>query len=319
MVHPDGNLTYNFPTTTVPQPGDPPRNKSPAFNNDDDDDLNQFCIPLLVSVSQVIKGLNLKLSDKGQSTVDHYCMTRDLEERLAIHFALTVSNNDLLQRLTKPENWTLSEDLKKNVSIFVKAFLLSPKVTSYRGNSADLILTTMRDANVSGIPSESDLVPTKELLSTIGSALTTFWNTMKTKIKASTIEKHKLTNVADLAHDLISNTCIPLTLQLLVRLAWLHFYIKRFIDQNKADTWAEVDKALEKIRKRAQTEEELSEFFTNYYTEDKKKYGDPATTKHEIMKPRNIPSWIKTIDNHVKNVQSNVVAEGRTKRKQPDE
>jgi len=41
----------------------------------------------------------------------------------------------------------------------------------------------MHSLNVSGLPAENEVVRVKELLSAIGSALTTFRNAMKTKVR----------------------------------------------------------------------------------------------------------------------------------------
>lgn len=96
----------------------------------------------------------------------------------------------------------------------------------------------MRDLHITGLPSENDIVQTKEILSVIGGALTTFRSHMKTrvcmpsflslicqadalKIKASLEANSKIRNIADLAHDLVSTTRVSLTLQLYIRLAFL--------------------------------------------------------------------------------------------------
>ena len=153
---------------------------------------------------------------------------------------------------------------QKSISVYTKAFLLSPTVSAYKGNASEHVLVStvvsisqhslrlsqkaMQSLNVSGLPAENEVVRVKELLSAIGSALTTFRNTMKTKVSnvtptpaslfpsshhfASQIalsiqDGNKLRNIADLAHDLIRNTSVTAMLQLYIRLAFLVSY---FID-----------------------------------------------------------------------------------------
>jgi len=254
-----------------------------------------------------------KFSDAAEADLELYSQTRDIEERLALHFAIALEERDLLKQLTKPDQWVISEDLKKSIGIYVKAFLLSPTVSSYKGNAAEHVLKAMNDLNVGGIPAEGDVIQVKELLSVIGTTLTAYRNTIKTKIIASLEDGSKTRNIADLTHEIIKNTTVVATLQLYIRLAFLRWHIVTF--RKSADTWDEVDKTLVKWRKVATTEKDLTESFNMMYQEDKVTYGDPANTRHETTQPKNVPAWLKTIDSHSVKVLGAVASTGKKRKR----
>ncbi|KAF9470193.1 hypothetical protein BDN70DRAFT_902312 [Pholiota conissans] len=175
---------------------------------------------------------------------------------------------------------------EKTISSYVKAFFLSPTITSYRGNCAEQILNAMVDLNVGGLPPAKNHLQIAEVISLI-----------KLKIQASlttpTNKAANTCNVADLTHSLISNTQIVPTLQLWMRMA--------FLRSQAADATA------------------LSKSFNALYEADKKKYGDPASTRHNLVQPRDILGWLRTIDAHAFKVKAPVAGGVRKRKRQEDE
>ena len=145
--------------------------------------------------------------------------TEHVEERLALSYVLALENRDLLKELTKPDQWVISEDLKvryttlsshsphwqPNIMISEKHFGLHESIFTVTNSqciqreclgsclvsaavfvshqSLTLSQKEMNSLNVSGLPAENEVMQVKELPSAIGSALTTFRNTMKTKVR----------------------------------------------------------------------------------------------------------------------------------------
>lgn len=42
--------------------------------------------------------------------------------------------------------------------------------------------------------------------------------------------------------------------------------------------------------------------FNGVYSEDKNKFGNPASTKHQATDPKNVPDWIVAVNNHASKV-----------------
>lgn len=84
-------------------------------------------VPNLLAFARLVKHTK-KFSDSADADFDSYCMVylrltflsflnsipqnNDIEERLALQYALSLENRDLLRTLVKPESWVLSDELK---------------------------------------------------------------------------------------------------------------------------------------------------------------------------------------------------------------
>ncbi|KAF9470178.1 hypothetical protein BDN70DRAFT_926528, partial [Pholiota conissans] len=124
---------------------------------------------------------SIPLSTSSEAKFDLYCETIDPDERHALQYALSLETLDLLKDIHKPGRWVVSEDLKKMIIMYCKAFLLSPTITSYRGNCSERVLKAMTELNVNGLPSEKNPLHISEVITCISQQLTSFRSVMKSK------------------------------------------------------------------------------------------------------------------------------------------
>ncbi|KAF8179171.1 hypothetical protein BJ912DRAFT_646907 [Pholiota molesta] len=252
-----------------------------------------------------------QLSPGAEAQLDRFCNTENAEERDALQYVLLLEIRDLFKQTHRPGNWTLSDELKKTIGSYVKAFLLSPNITAYRGNCAEQILKAMEDLNVADLPPEKGVLQVNEVLSSISNQLTSFRAVIKQKIQASlgapNDKAAPTRNVADLTHALIAHTAVPPTLQLWMRVAFLRHCL---VTCPTADYWMAVDETLARARARSADSIELSNAFGRVYAEDVRQYGDPATTRHASVPLESRPGWLRTIDGHAMEVKAPASAGG---------
>lgn len=137
LLEDDPTMRFCRPTLSQTRSG----SSVPVNGDNSDDDGNETEIPTqitppnqqeneftnLASFGRLVKR-SKKFSDIAEADFDLYCnvchilytsitqhifsQTKDLEERLTLHYAVDLENRDLMRLLTKPENWSLSDDLK---------------------------------------------------------------------------------------------------------------------------------------------------------------------------------------------------------------
>ncbi|PBK83241.1 hypothetical protein ARMGADRAFT_1038038 [Armillaria gallica] len=231
----------------------------------------------LTPFGQFLKA-NMELSDESELKLDHFCSPHPHEERLAMLYAMILSNQDLLRgmRKTASKNWEISMELQH----------------------------TMRELQVQGLPPDNEPSRVTQVLSKIQAKLTQFRSVLKEKVMQSQTSKGtNFKNIGDLAGVLIKNTKIPRTQELYMRLAFLRFLLSSESGINLTDEekfWVNVDNTLEHS-------------LNHCYVEDKKKYGEPLGEGHQTLHLDNAAPWIKTINKNAKSVPKGASITGSRK------
>ncbi|KAK0467037.1 uncharacterized protein EV420DRAFT_1474435 [Desarmillaria tabescens] len=250
----------------------------------------------------------MEFSDEAEVDFDEFS-TLSADKCQLYLMAVTLQTRDLLQKMqTSQESWEISKGLWKNISQYVKAFLLSSTAVCYVGNSSYHVMVALREMNIKDLPSENDMTANALLQSRISACLTTKRSQIKDAVKVS-IQDSKdgraLRNIACLTKHLIgkSNEKIPQTQQLYMRLSVVrHVYAN--IETARGDTfWAEVDRMLHGMRAHGQ---ELFIYTLNeIYIKDKKEYGDPTKSgiRSVELASFHLPKWVKKINELTPKVQ----------------
>ncbi|PPQ96976.1 hypothetical protein CVT26_006432 [Gymnopilus dilepis] len=238
---------------------------------------------------------NMKLNEKDAKQLEDFAMMLDAEQRIA-QFAISLEIRNIVQELKRDEEYKIPDDLKANIKNYSRAALLSPTITSYRGNIADTVIDAMGELNVHNLPDQSDSARVKKVLSEIGRVLTIYRSAMKNKLKASLELDSSTKNIADLTHALIGDTprdCLA-------------------GDTSAEDApataasddqfWLMVDNTIEELRKACKTEKEIKDIFLLTYEEDKVKYGFPEVSGRKAVEQQALPQWQKVVAKCVKGV-----------------
>ncbi|KAJ3509006.1 hypothetical protein NLJ89_g5451 [Agrocybe chaxingu] len=314
-------------TENLTRPGTPIDNddETPATNTSHQDYSNfSFStapgMRTLIAFGRLVKQRK-KLTDEAETEFDLYCQTEDVEERMALQFVLMLETRDLMKEIQKEdsERWSVSEDLKKDISRYVHTFMLSSSVTSYKGNAPEVILKMMREHKVNDLPSEKRRRETSDILSTIGKTLTQCRNVTKAKIIASLDREKKgadegIRNIADLTAAIIGTTDVNPTLQLYMRVAFLRWIA---INYPKVEDkyWDRVDLVLFQYRTSGKTALELTGTFNKMYRDDIAMFGNPADTHHKVTAPKDVADWLLNVDRFAATVVADIAPPQGKKRK----
>ncbi|PBK81506.1 hypothetical protein ARMGADRAFT_1039296 [Armillaria gallica] len=262
----------------------------------------------LTSFSQYIKA-NIELSTESMLKLDAFCSPHALEKCIAIMYATTLSNQDMLRAMRKTVNktWEISGELKNKIWSYVRVFLLSPNLSCYRGNIMESALHAMHELQVQGLPPDTELARITQVLSLICKQLTTFRTVIKEKVMVSqTPNGAPIKNIGDLAGALIKNTELPCTQDLYMRLVFLRFLMSPESGinlDNDEQFWLSVDDTLKTYR--SSGEAQMMQSLNSCYQADKQKYGELLGDGHQTMSLDNVALWIKVVN---KNAQSVVKA-----------
>ncbi|TFK65724.1 hypothetical protein BDN72DRAFT_900422 [Pluteus cervinus] len=244
-----------------------------------------------------------KLDSAAINELNIYCSTIDVEERMLLtHATLLEIRSELREQRHKEElSFSVPEALKEHIRLYVKAFLYSPTIKSYKGNGAEHILRALRELSVPNLPSENQPLQVSAVISVISDELTSIRNFIKTKIKESVVPGSEMRNIADLTHTLLSGASIRPTLQHYIRFAFLREHV---VTHTVGDFWTAVDRVISDWAKKATTTAELTGYYNNCYQDDKKLYGDPAMSIHQPGDTSVVEEWRKTVDRHAAAIQS---------------
>ncbi|KDR74878.1 hypothetical protein GALMADRAFT_249787 [Galerina marginata CBS 339.88] len=250
-------------------------------------------------------GLNEKLAQE----FEEFLMMSEAEQRLA-QFAISLQIRASLddRKKSQAQTYQVPEELKSTIKTYARAALLSPTITSYRGNVEKHILAAMQDLNVHSLPETNEVAQVRKVVQEIQTALTNFRSVIKSKLKASLPVGSLTRNIGDLAHAIIGNNPIQVTLQHYIRFAFLRWAVEDTpTNVSDDDFWVTVDATINDIRTSCKTEAAIARCLTHKYEEDKLKYGDPAETAHVVSEPKDVQAWQTTVARHAGNVQGNLL------------
>ncbi|KAF8226130.1 hypothetical protein L208DRAFT_1380339 [Tricholoma matsutake] len=206
---------------------------------------------------------HMNLSNQAEGALNGFCANSSAEECEILMYAKLLQLEDMGHDAKKVEaSQGLSDELKKNIHMFTHAFVLSPNITAYCGNCADNVL-----------------------------------------IDESMAVDSLTRNIAELAQAILKKTTVPPTLQLYIHLAVVRWHFLKYPDLVcDDDFWQQVDETLEVWRTACKDKATLTAAFNGIYSEDKNKFGNPASTKHQPTDLKNVPDWIVAVNNHASKV-----------------
>ncbi|KAJ7358513.1 hypothetical protein DFH08DRAFT_1043608 [Mycena albidolilacea] len=221
------------------------------------------------------------------------------EDREVLLFAHVVQLLELFKKNEKMELWVISQDLDRKIVTYVKAFVSPPTTVSYRGlNVGEHILKAMCECKVKSLPNDDDTAANNLVLARIREKCTHYQNVYKSRFKESTAKDSPLCNIAALSYRLAENSGIKATVQLYQRVALV------YPDLEDDEFWPKaVDHTINQFRKRSSNQEELDLCFNAIYEDDKKLYGDPASTEFKAADINQGPAWQVTLGKHAQNIQ----------------
>ncbi|KAF6765747.1 hypothetical protein DFP72DRAFT_839564 [Ephemerocybe angulata] len=247
------------------------------------------------------------ISSRTKAALDEFAALNTMEERLMLAIVLLSDG----QEKAKQDTWVMTSELKLEIKHYTRVFLLSPRLGAYRGVDIDAhILDVMRESRVKGLPERKEIAQTKTVLEEINTVLTNFRNHMKTKIKDSLSPTSSIRNIGDLTAAILSPTQVKATIQVYLRIAFLRLCMADSTTTTNDQFWVSVDEELHSVRSDMSSEVELSQFFTNVFEADKRKYGDPAATRHQVIEARNVESWIEAVNRKASKVEAKLHRKG---------
>ncbi|KAJ7359233.1 hypothetical protein DFH08DRAFT_1037648 [Mycena albidolilacea] len=232
-----------------------------------------------VSYASLVKN-KMALSDAASVALDQFCQAR-AEDREVLLFVHIVQLLELIKKNEKMELWVISQDLDRKIVTYVKAFVFSPTTVSYRGlNIGEHILKAMRECKVKSLPDDDDTTTNNLVLARIREKCTHYRNVSKSRVKESTAKDSLLRNIAALSHRLAKNSGIKATVQLYQWVALIRWCFVQYPNLEDNEFWPKaVDHTINQFHKRSSNQEELNLCFNAIYEDNKKLYGDPASTE----------------------------------------
>ncbi|KAE9393246.1 hypothetical protein BT96DRAFT_999619 [Gymnopus androsaceus JB14] len=232
------------------------------------------------------------------------CASAAEQRLLAVAFTLKTAQQ--LEKAMKAEKYTIPESLRKSLHTYSMLFLLSPHLSSFRGRVADAVINAMRELGFEGIPARHEIGNIDVVRAFINEKLTQDHYTIKKKLDGSVKPNSATANIGNLAHALCSKFNVPMTVELLARIALLRWSLGQHPDDEAEQFWLHVDHDIDEYRRSGgfKSPDTAGMNFRYLYDEDVKKYGDPTTTSVIIVPTSSITDnqytiiskWAKTVN-----------------------
>ncbi|KAH7875340.1 uncharacterized protein C8R40DRAFT_1069372 [Lentinula edodes] len=223
----------------------------------------------------------LGLSQKYSGWLDKF-VNSSCAEQVILSAAFNLYNAQLLERLAKAEKYTISDGLKKILQNYSMVFLMNGHLSSYRGPIADALIGALREIGYEEIPRSHDIAKLNVIRRLCNEFLTQDRYNLKKKLDASVKPNALFANIALLAHTLCKKFNIPITIELLSRLAVLRWSLKQHPDANDEDFWPNVDNDIAQWRGPGGLKNPdnvaIWQMFKYIYENDTKEYGTPGST-----------------------------------------
>ncbi|KAJ3870571.1 hypothetical protein F5051DRAFT_447483, partial [Lentinula edodes] len=223
----------------------------------------------------------LGLSQKYSGWLDKF-VNSSRAEQVILSAAFNLYNAQLLERLAKAEKYTISDGLKKILRNYSMVFLMNGHLSSYRGPIADALIGALREIGYEEIPCSHDIAKLNVIRRLCNEFLTQDRYNLKKKLDASVKPNALFANIALLAHTLCKKFNIPITIELLSRLAVLRWSLKQHPDANDEDFWPNVDNDIAQWRGPGGLKNPdnvaIWQMFKYIYENDTKEYGTPGST-----------------------------------------
>ncbi|KAJ3900466.1 hypothetical protein F5879DRAFT_1054104 [Lentinula edodes] len=223
----------------------------------------------------------LGLSQKYSGWLDKF-VNSSRAEQVILSAAFNLYNAQLLERLAKAEKYTISDGLKKILRNYSMVFLMNGHLSSYRGPIADALIGALREIGYEEIPRSHDIAKLNVIRRLCNEFLTQDRYNLKKKLDASVKPNALFANIALLAHTLCKKFNIPITIELLSRLAVLCWSLKQHPDANDEDFWPNVDNDIAQWRGPGGLKNPdnvaIWQMFKYIYENDTKEYGTPGST-----------------------------------------
>ncbi|KAJ6562110.1 hypothetical protein B0H19DRAFT_1068788 [Mycena capillaripes] len=170
--------------------------------------------------------------------------------------------------------WVPSEDLEKNINSYAAAVLLSVKLPAYKGNIPKHILFAILKKQRFDLPAGIEHNPANwgKVKKVVDNGLTQFRSKCKKAISGSLKGQPKeRTNIFELTQAMVENTNCEVNVLLCARVAFMR---KHFLKDPGKGYWDTVDKALVKIRKKADGDSvKISRAFKHILKSDRETHG----------------------------------------------
>ncbi|KAJ3982011.1 hypothetical protein F5890DRAFT_1556266 [Lentinula detonsa] len=215
------------------------------------------------------------LTPEMREILDNYLQAPTLAERLAIHFTQTLTTQSLLHQLIEEKNvhWEVSAALKKLISKYAKAYILSSMIKFYiKCAPEQTIVSALRASRVRDLPGEDDVTANSTLKSAASRALVTARAQVKDHIITTTAHAPKGQLPADqrdlgTLRNVIDNSC----------------------DLTARDFWPQVDSEMANLlgvgHNPPKSQQAVLADFQLVYRIDTDKYGSPRVAPTNIGDP----------------------------------
>ncbi|KAK0218601.1 hypothetical protein EDD85DRAFT_961394 [Armillaria nabsnona] len=128
--------------------------------------------PNIAVIAQRLKW-KMEFTDEAKADFDKFYATSPDECQLYL-MAVTLQTWDLLQTMkTFRDTWEISKGLWKNISLYIKEFLLSSMAVCYVRNSSYQVMVALQDMNMRDLPAEDNMTGNAVLQSWISACLMT--------------------------------------------------------------------------------------------------------------------------------------------------
>ncbi|KAL0954399.1 hypothetical protein HGRIS_003383 [Hohenbuehelia grisea] len=148
------------------------------------------------------------------------------------------------------------------------------------------------------LPAADEFGKMEAVKSIVGQCLIDFQSFIKAQLFESCTADSDIHNVGDLTLTLIQSTQLQPTLQLFIRVAFLRWHVTQYPKLAENSWWPRVDTTLDNLRTTFRTEADINNQLLIKYQNDKKQYGDPASSACRPVAVANISVWQRTIGLH---------------------
>ncbi|KAF7354475.1 hypothetical protein MVEN_01136700 [Mycena venus] len=276
------------PSATA-QTGDKRPHEDSDDNSDEDAEKSASVAAPRAAVNQNLTGAVQRYITKkclrGEQAADIEVFFRDpVAVREAKIYAQGLHLENLLNtiRVATPP-WVVSDEPAKNIYSYCAAVLLSDKLAAYKGNVPKNIVFAILKKHRFDLPPGIERIPADwgKVNKAVENAQTQFRSTLKKAIRASLkvnrkdktlAPKAQQKNIFDLTTLIVENTQCEVNVLLCARVAFMR---KHFIKDPSSGYWDTVDRALEKIRTKAQGDPiKVARAFRHILKKDRANHGD---------------------------------------------
>ncbi|TFK17649.1 hypothetical protein FA15DRAFT_604644 [Coprinopsis marcescibilis] len=267
---------------------------SPSNLSNDADPLTVSHTNATLQACRVASRLNL--SPYASKELEDFVGERQINREMLLMAKLLAIQAKVTLVIAPPGIYELRKPLLDNITSYVLAVLLSPKLSTYKGAiPGESVMSVLKRLNVNVL---ANLNTDRHVYNAIKTAVSSELTQCRSKIKKAIAASRKSDQaIWSLANSLTDNTQCSVTVALCACLALLRkIHAEPTNEGNKF--WDHVNKRLELMRTMSKGDSDtLQCAFARILDKDRKAYGDAANTPTPVYIPNTVQT---TVDNLLK-------------------